>query len=88
MSIWMLVLEIREWVRRGTGDFPAEWKGSGSHEWSGPNQEVTHHPTIHLEGAATEREGVKAEKVLERVYERGRLRLAWKQVERNAGQPA
>jgi hypothetical protein len=28
---------------------------------------------------------VKAEKVLERVYEWGRLRLAWKQVERNAG---
>jgi len=30
-------------------------------------------------------EGVKAEKVLERVYDWGRLRLAWKQVEKNAG---
>jgi RNA-directed DNA polymerase len=28
---------------------------------------------------------VKAEKVLERIYERGRLLRAWKQVERNAG---
>jgi RNA-directed DNA polymerase len=28
---------------------------------------------------------VKAETVLERVYEWGRLRLAWKQVRRNAG---
>ena len=30
-------------------------------------------------------EGVKAEKVLERVYDWGRLRMAWKQVEKNAG---
>ncbi len=30
-------------------------------------------------------EGVKAERVLERVYDWGRLRLAWKQVEKNAG---
>jgi len=28
---------------------------------------------------------VKAEKVLERVYDWGRLRRAWKQVEKNAG---
>ena len=28
---------------------------------------------------------VKAEKVLERVYDWGRLRMAWKQVEKNAG---
>ena len=55
------------------------------HERSGPNQEATRHPTINLGGAATERESVKREKVLERVYEWGRLRLAWKQVERNAG---
>ena len=30
-------------------------------------------------------EGVKAERVLERVYDWGRLRMAWKQVEKNAG---
>jgi RNA-directed DNA polymerase len=30
-------------------------------------------------------EGMKAEKVLERVYDWGRLRMAWKQVEKNAG---
>ena len=30
-------------------------------------------------------EGVKAEKVLERVYDWGRLRMAWRQVEKNAG---
>jgi len=30
-------------------------------------------------------EGVKAERVLERVYDWGRLRMAWKQIERNAG---
>jgi group II intron reverse transcriptase/maturase len=30
-------------------------------------------------------EGVKTEKVLERVYDWGRLRMAWKQIERNAG---
>jgi RNA-directed DNA polymerase len=30
-------------------------------------------------------EGVKAERVLERVYDWGRLRMAWKQIEKNAG---
>jgi group II intron reverse transcriptase/maturase len=30
-------------------------------------------------------EGVKAERVMERVYDWGRLRMAWKQVEKNAG---
>ena len=29
--------------------------------------------------------GVKTEKVLERVYDWGRLRMAWRQVEKNAG---
>ena len=29
-------------------------------------------------------EGVKAERMLERVYDRGRLPMAWKQIERNA----
>ncbi len=32
--------------------------------------------------------GVKAEKVLERVYDWRRLRMAWKQVEKNAGAEA
>jgi RNA-directed DNA polymerase len=69
-----------------------EREGSTGHQREVP--EVRSDP-VRAEGQSSTRQsswgdshrakGVKTEKVLERVYDWGRLRIAWKQVEKNAG---
>jgi RNA-directed DNA polymerase len=69
-----------------------EREGSTGHQREVP--EVRSDP-VRTEGQSSTRQsswgdshgakGVKTEKVLERVYDWGRLRMAWKQIERNAG---
>jgi RNA-directed DNA polymerase len=69
-----------------------EREGSRAHQREVP--EVRSDP-VRAEGQSSTRQsswgdshgakGVKTEKVLERVYDWGRLRMAWKQIEKNAG---
>jgi len=68
-----------------------EREGSSAHQREVP--EVRSDP-VRAEGQSSTRQsswgdshgarGVKEEKVMERVYEWGRLRMAWKQIEKNA----
>ena len=69
-----------------------EREGSSAHQREVP--EVRSDP-VRAEGQSSTRQsswgdshgarGVKKEKVMERVYDWGRLRMAWKQIEKNAG---
>jgi retron-type reverse transcriptase len=69
-----------------------EREGSTAHQREAP--EVRSDP-VRARGQSSTRQspwgdshgakGVKTEKVMERVYDWGRLRTAWKQVEKNAG---
>lgn len=89
----MTTKESRDSVEgEGASKLRGEREGEAAHQREVP--EVRSDPVRALGQPSTRQstwgdshgaEGVKAERVLERVYDWGRLRLAWKQVEKNAG---